>query len=417
MTTTSALTAAAASVIQSEVPSLEYPSPRRDDIARRQCLVFFIPGNPGLIGYYTPFLSTLRQLLDETEGRDGCGYAFHIYGRNLLGFDDRDHEPAFGTTTAGGVRVEPYTLEDQIRALCEHVGEVNRSALRGAAAGGRGRAFDKVVLIGHSVGAYMVLEMFNRHHQARRRRGEDGDAWQRTEGSAVLDSLASVELTAGILLFPTVSHIARSSSGQKLDLIRQTPLLDRSAHRIAKAFADLWPRWVLDAIVRRLLGFPEHAARATVRFLTSRDGIWQALHMGKDEMRTITEDKWSEDLWEIQEAEEKETGLGAKFFFYFAQKDHWVADECRDDFIEKRRRHEKGKTRIVIDEEKIPHAFCIRESNPGPSESGRRWPRADIEYAQIIARRWRKRSSLGLRTLRASSSTHELWLWHTTGKY
>ncbi|KXX77620.1 Lipid droplet-associated hydrolase [Madurella mycetomatis] len=353
---TSRRMAASALARQSEVPFLEYASPNRVDVSRKHCLIFFIPGNPGLIDYYAPFLRTLRQLLDEREAKEGCRYAFHIYGRNLLGFEDRDHEPAFGTTTAEGVRIQPYTLEDQIQCLCDQVHQVNYSALQGSAAGSSGRAFDKVILIGHSVGAYIALEIFNRHHHRRLR--SDG---QLTNDHASSDPLATVELKAGILLFPTVVHIAQSSSGQKLALIRRVQFLDMFAHYIAKGFVNLWPRWILDAIVRRFLGFPEHAALATVRFLASNDGIWQALHMGKDEMETITEEKWSEDLWEIQGAEAG-TGMGAKFFFYFAETDHWVADECRDEFIENRRRHAKGKTRIVVDEEKIPHAFCIHHS-------------------------------------------------------
>jgi pimeloyl-ACP methyl ester carboxylesterase len=338
-------------VRQSNVPFLAYPSAKQGDPSRRQCLIFFIPGNPGLVAYYVPFLSTLRQLLDEKEARQDCRHAFHIYARNLLGFEDSDHDPAFGTLAADGVRIEPYTLEDQIRCLCEQVHEINASALppfpADGSAEGRARVFDQVILIGHSVGAYIALEIFNRHHH-----------------SAPSSPLSSVKLTAGILLFPTVSHIARSRSGQKLDLLRRTPFLDRTAHHMAKGFADLWPRWLLEAIVRRVLGQPEHAARATISFLTSKDGIWQALHMGKDEMRTISEEKWSEDLWEIQDAQaDGETRLAAaKFFFYFAETDHWVADECRDEFIEKRRRHEKGKTKIVIDGDAIPHGFCISES-------------------------------------------------------
>ena len=59
-------------------------------------------------------MKTLRQLLDESVEQQGCRYAFHIYGRNLLGFDDKDHQPAFGTTTTSG-ETEPFTLEDQIR--------------------------------------------------------------------------------------------------------------------------------------------------------------------------------------------------------------------------------------------------------------------------------------------------------------
>jgi hypothetical protein len=62
-------------------------------------------------------------------------------------------------------------------------------------------------------------------------------------------------------------------------------------------------------------------------------------------------------------------GMGrTKFFFYFAERDHWVADECRDEFIERRRRDgPKGGTRVVVDEAGIPHAFCIRKCPPSRS--------------------------------------------------
>ncbi|KAL2162911.1 hypothetical protein VTH06DRAFT_6747 [Thermothelomyces fergusii] len=320
-----------------------------------------IPGNPGLVAYYEPFLKTLRKLLDGRENEAGCRYAFHIYGRNLLGFDDEDHEPRFGTATTSGARTEPFTLEDQIRGVCAGVQGVNSGTL------GDGRTFDQVILIGHSVGAYIALEVFHRHHQARREIVCDGAP----------DALASVNLKSAILLFPTVSHIAQSSSGQKLNLIRTTPLLDRTAHHVARGFVGLLPGWILDAIVRRLMGFPEHATAATLRFLTSADGIWQSLHLGKDEMRCITEEKWGEELWEIQDAEadaeanaghgrsngQAKPGFGGtKFFFYFAEKDHWVADECRNEFIERRKRHGRGRTKILIDETGIPHAFCIHHS-------------------------------------------------------
>lgn len=256
------------------VPFLAFPSRHQNDLSRRQCLIYMIPGNPGLVAYYEPFLRALRQLLDEREREAGCRYAFHIYGRSLLGFDDGDHEPRFGTITASGATTEPFTLEDQIRGVCGGIQGVNSGTL------GDGRTFDQVILIGHSVGAYIALETFHRHHQARR------------EIACTSDSLTSVNLKSGILLFPTVSHIAQSSSGQKLNRLRTTPLLDRTAHHVAKGFVSLWPVWILDAIVRRVMGFPDHAVATTLRFLTSADGIWQALHMGKDEMRCITEEKW-----------------------------------------------------------------------------------------------------------------------------
>jgi len=99
---------------------------------------------------------------------------------------------------------------------------------------------------------------------------------------------------------------------------------------------------------------------ATAEFLASRDGIWQALHLGKDEMVSITEDRWSEDLWEQQGP--REGNEVDKFFFYFGTGDRWVDEGSRDEFIAARRKAGGGGgVKVVMDEGGIPHAFCIRK--------------------------------------------------------
>ena len=335
---------------QNQVPYLEYPSARRDDLGRQQCLVFVIPGNPGLIAYYEPFMKTLRQLLDEKEAKDGCRSAFHIHGRNLLGFADADHSPHFGTPSPSGTSTtEPFSLEDQINHTSTGVTQLTQPSSTTP-------NFTSVILIGHSVGSYIALELFNRHHHHH-------------TPSTPTPPIPHL-LHSAILLFPTITHIALSPSGKRLNLLRTTPLLDRTAHHIAKGFVDLLPRWLLGGVVRRVLRFPAHAAEATLQFLTSRDGIWQALHMGKDEMRVIGPEAWGRELWEAVDAVEgdedrevggleKEAGR-VRFWLYFGEGDHWVADEWRDEFITRREREGGGGTRVVLDEGGVPHAFCIR---------------------------------------------------------
>lgn len=78
--------------------------------------------------------------------------------------------------------------------------------------------------------------------------------------------------------------------------------------------------------------------------------------MAADEMRTITSDKWGDDVWG---AAHKPV---AQLFFYFGQNDHWVADQTRDEIIALRGR-DGGPTMIVC-EEGLPHAFCLSELFP-----------------------------------------------------
>ncbi|KAK0735369.1 hypothetical protein B0T21DRAFT_412001 [Apiosordaria backusii] len=314
------------------IPFLEYPSPNRNDKTRKQCLIFFITGNPGLAAYYIPFLTTLRQLLNERESNPSSNQAHHIYSRNLLGFSDHDHTPTFGTTytTPSGetLTTHPFTLEDQIQSITSTLLTLNTPT-----------SFSSIILVGHSVGAYIATEIFHRFH---------------------LSLSPSLLLTSAILLFPTLTNIADSPSGQKLNLIRTTPFLNTYTHHLAKSIVSLLPTFVLRSVLTNIMRFPPHALNATLEFLQSKDGIWQAIHMGKDEMATITEEKWSEELWQLQHDSQGQGG--EKFYFYFAKKDHWVADEVRDAFIEKRQGDKRGRTKVTICEENIPHAFCLRHS-------------------------------------------------------
>ena len=362
----------------------------------RHVLVYFISGNPGLIHYYEPFLSTLHSLLEETPSPHRTKpVSFHVYGRDLAGFDDADQEP-FGPENP------PHDVESQIRYALEGIDtlEVQTDGPR------KGSRFDRIIVIGHSVGAYITLEAFHRRLKATAAASAtprsaslasqtkiSGDAAETSDApdsekkvepvaAAAIAEEAAETLpvpTAGILLFPTVSHIAESPSGRRLSLLRSAPLLGRHAHRVAKAAADAAPDWALRWALRRVLGFSEHAAAATTRFLRSRDGIFQALHLGVDEMRVIGEEEWGEELWEVaEETEDMAAAVGSarstedeasKFVFYFGRGDHWVSDEHRERFIERRNehaaregpRHKRGRTRVLIDEENIPHAFCIRE--------------------------------------------------------
>ncbi|KAI1463449.1 uncharacterized protein F4812DRAFT_248750 [Daldinia caldariorum] len=312
--------------------SLSFPPSLLDkgtaDSQTPDILIFFIPGNPGLIDYYESFLSTLRNLLDEAESLRHL--RFHIYGQNLAGFADNDHEPFTSERP-------PYNLEDQIQHTLRAL-----SGLRIDSGPRKGHPYDEVLLIGHSVGTYIALELFHQLLQ---------------------DPILAphLNLGSGILLFPTIHHISSSPSGKKLDLLRRTPILGDNAYRIAQTFLHLLPRGALRWIVRSILGFPVHGADVTTRWLKSRDGVWQALHMGMDEMRVIGEDHWDEELWEIAHEAETHDKVIPKFFFFFGKHDHWVANHYRDDFIQ-RRQKQVERTRLIVDEGNIPHAFCIKHS-------------------------------------------------------
>jgi pimeloyl-ACP methyl ester carboxylesterase len=142
-------------------------------------LIFFLPGNPGLIPYYQPFLSRLHDLLVSSSSTASA--LFHICGHSLKGFE---------FTKTGQAPQSPLNLKDQIKyqedLLYSHV-KSHRD---------RTGNTPKVILMGHSVGAYILLELI-RHHEDMINESENED----------------FDLIGGILLFPTITHIAKSPLG------------------------------------------------------------------------------------------------------------------------------------------------------------------------------------------------------------
>lgn len=82
-------------------------------------------------------------------------------------------------------------------------------------------------------------------------------------------------------------------------------------------------------------------------------------HMAASEMRSITADKWADEVWGMGQSSSEEEDVWTKLYFYFGRDDHWVAERTRDEIIELRGQA-KG-CRMMVCEEGVPHAFCLSE--------------------------------------------------------
>ena len=137
-------------------------------------LIHFICGNPGLIQIYTPFLETLHSRLLKAWP----SAPIYISGHSLKGFD----MPVPGLGNAP--KTELFTLEDQVKDQERLLKEYCKKARRRS-----GCAKDpKVILMGHSVGTWIMLNI-------------------------IQQNLQSYDIIGGILLFPTIVDIASSSAG------------------------------------------------------------------------------------------------------------------------------------------------------------------------------------------------------------
>lgn len=157
-------------------------------------LIFFITGNPGLIEYYRVFLSRLYSSLSSSSSLRNA--RIRVFGRSLSGFDVSGSQD--GAAARGRASGAPYGLQEQIdgveRALWEVVAQ-------------EGGDVPRVVLVGHSVGAYILLEIVRRC-----RGGLRGD------GGQEVGAEGKTRIVGGVCLFPTVTHIARSRSGRKFSV-------------------------------------------------------------------------------------------------------------------------------------------------------------------------------------------------------
>lgn len=155
--------------------------------ASRTYIIYFVTGNPGLVEYYRTFLTHLYGLLSHNTASDR-DVEFQVYGRSLSGFEMNSKE----IKTMKWRKQPPYGLQDQIRhaedELTDLVEEVKDQGAKDV----------RVILVGHSVGAYISLEIIRRL----RAHGLAGDDFE-------------TRVVGAIGLFPTVVDIARSESGMK----------------------------------------------------------------------------------------------------------------------------------------------------------------------------------------------------------
>ncbi|TKA76582.1 hypothetical protein B0A55_04054 [Friedmanniomyces simplex] len=350
---------------------------------KKPLLVFFITGNPGLIDYYHITLNCLFATLcaedSDTE--------LHVCGTSLMGFDTTPTDRPVGGPL-------PVGLARQIEYVTARLTAIARRISKDWA----GEPVP-VVLVGHSIGSYIMLEIIAE--------------WQ----AKPAESRPPMDLVGGICLFPTVVDIAKSPTGRMVAPLLRLPFSTLLAHLIIKLVFYFVPVFIMTLLVCTLTSFELAAAKTTAQFLKSKHGVRQALYLAKDELRTVRADSWPDSLWGLQPLQElaaltdvtndlrKDSaaaprkrsststttttkGLGippplTRLYFYWSGNDHWVASSTRDSLIAARGRHggggggggggvEEGKGKekgsalgeewkpvMEVDGQGIPHAFPV----------------------------------------------------------
>ncbi|KAG1825749.1 uncharacterized protein BJ212DRAFT_1315857 [Suillus subaureus] len=197
-------------------------------------VLFFIPGNPGVINFYHPFLTAIHK-----QDRSGT---LAILSHSHIG-----HDPA----------IEDLSLASRVSSNHALLFQVQNSL----------RIFDalsiyfgintRTVITGHSVGSWVALQVLK---------------------------LRSVAVSGVFFLFPTITNIACTPNGRLFSRFFQPPF-PRIVSQVARALR-LMPLTIFCWLFPQ---YPILQARVLQSFLLSPSSIFAAMTMAHDEMLSIRE--------------------------------------------------------------------------------------------------------------------------------
>ncbi|PAA82600.1 hypothetical protein BOX15_Mlig015165g4, partial [Macrostomum lignano] len=253
-----------------------------------------IPGNPGIVGYYEEFMHSLWTKLDGQV---------HVWA-----LSHRGHGDSFNSS-------KKFSLAEQV----EHKVKFLETALPEDA---------KMVLIGHSIGCQMILELLRR--QAR---GTD-------------------RVARCLLLFPTIERMRESPQGRIVAPLLSLAPLRWLAMALVALLSLLIPLAWRRGFAARCLSAVGHsnanpgAVAATERLLLSPSVLGNVLYMAHTEMQDVRQP----DLATIRQHSQR-------ILLYYGTDDHWCPTEY---FADMRRSCPEVDARL--DEGDVAHAFVLEHS-------------------------------------------------------
>lgn len=272
--------------------------------AEENTCIVVIPGNPGGIGFYDIFISTIFQ---AGKGR------FSVYGVSHAGHAQVDEPsgPCRWKTSKQWDHEPPssFTLTDQIEHKLAFLAYYIP-------------AHAKVILIGHSIGAYIALEMLKRYHDKEK-------------------------VLKCVLLFPTIERVDSAPSGKFWKFICHYfhwPFL------VGTAFASFLPsvvqRWSIGWWMYLNKVEDNESIKAAAQSLLDYSTVDNVLEIGRQ-------------LTMIQELDFEciQSNLH-KLVFFYGLGDPWVPQRYYEEMKE---RFPNGEIKLSRDKD-IKHAFVLDTS-------------------------------------------------------
>ncbi|GAA5937194.1 bifunctional triacylglycerol lipase/ester hydrolase [Sporobolomyces koalae] len=279
-------------------------------------VVVFVPGNPGLVEYYDPFLTALRDAL-PTEFKESTEmYSIGHLGHSL----DAERD---GKVT-GFKPHEQATLEEQVDSKIEFVDQLASKYGKDV----------KIMIMGHSIGSWICLQMLKQRPNL---------------------------ISSAHLLFPTISSMSLTPNGRKL-----SPLFSSWTLRplfYSTSFLSYLPTKVVNSLVGLLTGQTDAsnqpsgsgsgAATTTTRLVSSPQTVIAAITMAQKEMQHV------KDI--DRELLSNRSLVGDICWWYWAEpgRDGWVLEDSIREIEEALGDDEDLRKRRERCREGMPHAFVL----------------------------------------------------------
>ncbi|EDK42078.1 hypothetical protein LELG_00256 [Lodderomyces elongisporus NRRL YB-4239] len=305
-------------------------------------LLVMVPGNPGLVKYYIPYLNLIQKSIPR----------FEVYCIGYAGYFDKSSKHS--TTSA-----KVYNVDEQIH----HMHQVLKQIILNHWKKDQDRP-PRLFFLSHSLGAFItqriIIKLF-----------EDNE-------------LASTKFKVQFngMITPTIYDIAGSESGTSFTKMMNWKIPIVGTALVLSSILSFVPLWVQRKILTNHFQAPhkndvladtgpgenyglENLVEATIELVNSGQAINQCLSMAKDEMKVIDnldaindwifldQQKQTEETEEIGGQKRKKernckeinnteavfsemrnrgsnTKIGFKNWVFFAQNDHWVSNITRN---------------------------------------------------------------------------------------
>ncbi|XP_026166552.1 lipid droplet-associated hydrolase isoform X1 [Mastacembelus armatus] len=278
-------------------------------------LFLIIPGNPGVVGFYTTFIKTLHKMF---------GYRHPVWAVSHAGHcvppDSMDMVEDASLAVEGDVFGLNGQVEHKLAFLRKHVPRET-----------------SLVLVGHSIGCYIILEMMKR----------DPD----------------LKVLKAIMLFPTIERMAQSPQGKVM-----TPMLChmRYVAYLPVFLLSLLPDSLKSSLIKLVLSGIHYLDPTIVQptvGLLSGDCAANAMYMGGQEMRKVLE----RDNTAIEKNLEK-------LIFYYGASDHWCPVQYYQDI-----KQDFPHGDIKLCKNGFRHAFVL-DAGREVAEMVVEWIRGDMSF-------------------------------------